>query len=596
MKSSKRRLDKIELHLTPRQAVLLWMEEAHQFGTLEEYAHHMKTQPDSAWPLRRLGDQMAASVERALKGKPKAEIWQTLRQADLDVLLLYYLHQQANGRMVDKNQYFWSHSLMLVKQLSALMREQTYHEQGLWNRMCVGLRLPYPLDADTADAVDAAIAHWILPWQMLAEGDELDRWITDHYLAEGKTALPDGAYRLLYSKFTLSGSTPDADEVAALFDNKSSFENFLACDDYSYGLADVTDEEYLAHHKALLKAMKDLDLEGLLAELPTVPHAFLRETPLIDGQWIDRYVVELAEWGARLVQQSMVIEEPEDSHALAWYRVLNREQETEADSETRSKLWQQTRKHLDRFPGRTREIGGRLYLKWEDYLGWRARWVKGDLKSGLSSGLVAYRWNQWIQNQGGEGIPTLNGVKVCKLSCYAGGYQYQVYPSAEELERQEQQRKSLLDSLLVNQPGSKSEERFHERVVWWRDLARRFLVDLYTLRQVIDTINHRYYDGQQVLFPEVGHSFAELVGYVENLVSLYNRSIAEDLDRLATMSPENDSQKSGEGFILDPTGLLDSIAEPARDQAAYLVDMAKVEALDTMDENQKAVEILDRHV
>ena len=31
-------------------------------------------------------------------------------------------------------------------------------------------------------------------------------------------------------------------------------------------------------------------------------------------------------------------------------------------------------------------------------------------------------------------------------------------------------------------------------------------------------------------------------------------------------------------------------------QVAYLVDMAKVEALDTMGENRRTVELLDRHV
>ena len=36
--------------------------------------------------------------------------------------------------------------------------------------------------------------------------------------------------------------------------------------------------------------------------------------------------------------------------------------------------------------------------------------------------------------------------------------------------------------------------------------------------------------------------------------------------------------------------------KPAKNETAYLVDMAKVEALDTMGENRKAVEILDRHV
>ncbi len=42
---------------------------------------------------------------------------------------------------------------------------------------------------------------------------------------------------------------------------------------------------------------------------------------------------------------------------------------------------------------------------------------------------------------------------------------------------------------------------------------------------------------------------------------------------------------------------MDKLTEkPAKHEAAYLVDMAKVEALDTMGENRKAVAILERHV
>ncbi len=35
MTSGKRRLDKVESNLTPKQAMLHWMVEAHQFGSLK---------------------------------------------------------------------------------------------------------------------------------------------------------------------------------------------------------------------------------------------------------------------------------------------------------------------------------------------------------------------------------------------------------------------------------------------------------------------------------------------------------------------------------------------------------------------------------
>ena len=87
---------------------------------------------------------MTASVEQALKGKPKEEINRALRKADLDVLFLFYLHQQANCRLGEKERYFASHSLMLAQELNALVRERINNDQALLNRMMVGLNMPYP--------------------------------------------------------------------------------------------------------------------------------------------------------------------------------------------------------------------------------------------------------------------------------------------------------------------------------------------------------------------------------------------------------------------------------------------------------------------
>ena len=115
-------------------------------------------------------------------------------------------------------------------------------------------------------------------------------------------------------------------------------------------------------------------------------------------------------------------------------------------------------------------------------------------------------------------------------------------------------------------------------------------------RRVIDSINRLYYEGQQALFPQVAEGFQELVGYTERLVDLYNRDLADGLDSLMAILPKGDSQKSDEPFSLEVSTLDELTEKPAKHETAYLVDMARVEALDTMGENRKAVAILDRHV
>ncbi|MFQ6026543.1 MAG: hypothetical protein ACE5Q6_03390 [Dehalococcoidia bacterium] len=62
------------------------------------------------------------------------------------------------------------------------------------------------------------------------------------------------------------------------------------------------------------------------------------------------------------------------------------------------------------------------------------------------------------------------------------------------------------------------------------------------------------------------------------------------------MLPEGESGKLSEPFSLDLSPLEKLAGKVTAHQVTYLMDMAKVEALDTMGENRKAVELLDRHV
>ena len=88
----------------------------------------------------------------------------------------------------------------------------------------------------------------------------------------------------------------------------------------------------------------------------------------------------------------------------------------------------------------------------------------------------------------------------------------------------------------------------------------------------------------------------ERVSYGERLIGIYNRDPGKALGRLIALLPEDDSQKSIEPFSLNVSTLDGLTKKPAKHEAAYLVDMARVEALDTMGEKEKAVELLGRHV
>lgn len=594
--STKRRVQKLETGLTPKQAILLWLQDAHTFNTIEDYVRHLKTQPDSEAPLNRLTAQVEESVKKSLKGQSREEINRAVRQAHKDVLFLFFLHQQVNSKLLSENRYYWTQVLLLSKELGYLLKEQSRDRQMRWNRIRLEMQLPYPMDAETAAAIDAAKQHHVIPWEVLEEGDDLDQWLMDSFLAVGKTALPDGAYGLIVSDKNLSSIVSTEEEVRPLFDEPEEYGKFLAGEDYSYGLADVTDAEYDEHYEAIVRAMKGVVREGIVIDLPSVPQQFLQEAPLVDGDWIDRYIVELAEWGARLVEKGFLLAESHDSHPMAWQRIIDQEEGSEADAAVAKKLWQQTRKHLAGFPGRSREFGKRHYLSFTDYLKWKGRRNKGDLKSEVSMGLMVSRWDQWVEEQAREGLAYVAGVNVGKLNYYPDGYQYRVCRDAAELRQEMSLRDSLLESVQVGRSDSSDHRLFRHRVEHWKESALGFIPEIYTMHRAINSISQRYFDGQQTLFPAVATGMDQLLTSGEKLVEIYNEALAGEIERLEKILCDTGGVQYEPPLTIDLAVLIEDVQVAAKGQIAYLVDIAKSEALDVLGEPRQAWELVDRHV
>jgi len=196
----KGRVQKLESGLTPKQAILLWLQEAHAFRGIEEYVRHLKTQPDNAAPLYKLPAQVEEGVKQTLKGKPREEIDRAVRQAYKDVLFLFFLHQRVNGKLITEERHYWSQAMVLTNMLGSLLREQDIDQRMRWNRVRAEMQMPYPLDPETAAAVEAAKQHHVLAWEDLEEGDDIGEWVRDSFVAEGRTLLPDGAYLMKRSK------------------------------------------------------------------------------------------------------------------------------------------------------------------------------------------------------------------------------------------------------------------------------------------------------------------------------------------------------------------------------------------------------------
>jgi hypothetical protein len=270
-------------------------------------------------------------------------------------------------------------------------------------------------------------------------------------------------------------------------------------------------------------------------------------------------VVGLAELGALLIARGYKVQEAGDEHQLAWPRFTN-SNGGEIDQGEMRYLRQQVGRRLRRFPGRTREIGGRPYVSFGDYCSWRGRKVKGNLRSSVSTGFVTASWNTRLDADCAKG--RLAGVTVAQFQCYVEEHDYLVCPDGAEgrLERRASPR-----------------PRREEAV--WKDIAGQLLSKLYAFRQAAATISQHYFDGEEILFPDLVRGLAELIKYTEELVAIFNDEVAG--------KPED---------AMDLEAIRQGAGKAVMQQISYLVDMAKAEALGAIGEDRAALEMVERYL
>jgi hypothetical protein len=92
-----RRLAKLEGALSPKAATLLWLAEAHRFGSLPAYVDWLIDQPISAAPLDRVPTQARTAAVAALRGQPREAVREAAHQAVRDAVFLVELVLRLNS-------------------------------------------------------------------------------------------------------------------------------------------------------------------------------------------------------------------------------------------------------------------------------------------------------------------------------------------------------------------------------------------------------------------------------------------------------------------------------------------------------------------
>jgi hypothetical protein len=91
-----RRLAKLEGALSPKGATLLWLAEAHEFGSLPAYVDWLLDQPISVALLERVPTQAQAGALEAMRGQPREVVRDAAHQASRDAIFLVELVLKVN--------------------------------------------------------------------------------------------------------------------------------------------------------------------------------------------------------------------------------------------------------------------------------------------------------------------------------------------------------------------------------------------------------------------------------------------------------------------------------------------------------------------
>jgi hypothetical protein len=140
-----RRIAKLEISLTPTQAVIRWLDEAHAFPSLDAYTRAMFSGPLVPTPLDSVVHSVEAGIRESMKGQPRdaveKAVTQAARQAVFRCLLALRLNEVASEQAKLKGVtatalFFWMRALAsdgMVHEMMNRMNESTGHETS-WSR------------------------------------------------------------------------------------------------------------------------------------------------------------------------------------------------------------------------------------------------------------------------------------------------------------------------------------------------------------------------------------------------------------------------------------------------------------------------------
>jgi hypothetical protein len=114
---SQKRLIKIEMGLTPKQAVLLWFRQEYQGKTSDQIINLLLQNPLSSAPRPKVARLVESSVRQAMKGHAADLIQTALRQGQMEADFLVLLVNRVNADIIDTGRERRLHLMLLHERL-----------------------------------------------------------------------------------------------------------------------------------------------------------------------------------------------------------------------------------------------------------------------------------------------------------------------------------------------------------------------------------------------------------------------------------------------------------------------------------------------
>lgn len=657
MTTSKRRLKKIETSLTPKEVVLLrlkneiaWADGLPTGGGLptdaDLPAYADRYLGDGKPPRNKLAEQIEEVIRQAMRSEKAHQVDQAVRQAVREGDFLFGLCRHVNTNILDEFRTNVLQTGLLAEQIQGILERDSFsNEMSYLLHLVSGPGVAYPVEASTADAVEAAIRNEVIVWDLVEPTDWRytfhDDDICMHFVNQGKTQIPWELRRLQQRYQDDEDDRPDVwkleerpgdEELLNLFGDVEAFRAYMAGDNYSFGLADVTDEEAMGVRLGVFNELKALTDKGEIKAgsvvcIPSVPVPFLQDVPLIDGEWIDRYVVELAEWAALLTQEGFQGIDIDDQHRLNHYAFyppgvdLNEKvRQEETDFADLSAIHDQARKNLKKFRGKTKKIEGREYLHLDAYRKWKGRLVEDDLN--VQNGYLIQSFNAWYDAQGGWDKARLAGVAVdreyqIRQSDYVtiddptAAFQTQksrrttlsrmrdwIIPKAE-IEGGEYVQNRIRDGLFTKMLPL-DRVSYQTRIADWRTRALSYAAEVCRTQAVIEIIEKKYFDGASILFAGMADEVQHQVKTLQQIITFYNDTVLFRLDRyqgrelLTTEKQEEDDHRPSSlrsGFQIDLDEVYRIIQPNAHEKVQAIVTEAEMESARFIGAHEEALRL-----